>query len=123
MLWHSSFQTKIAQSTSEAELYSLFDAVQEAKFLQNFLFELGFPQDIISCYEDNTGCIDWIQRPRSSTRMKALELKYYGIRDDDEDEGGHFRFIHIPTTDQRADLLTKQMDPTLYYHHISNILK
>ena len=123
ILWHSSFQTKVAQSTSESELYSMFDAVQEAKWVKNFLFELGFQQDTITCYEDNTGCIDWIERPRSSTRMKALELKYYGIRDDNVDEGGDFRFIHIPTADQRADMLTKQMDPSPFHHHLPNILK
>ena len=55
--------------------------------------------------------------------MKALELKYYGIRDDNVDEGGDFRFIHIPTADQRADMLTKQMDPSPFHHHLPNILK
>lgn len=123
VLWHSSFQTKIAQSTSEAELYSLFDAVQEAKFLKNFLSELGFEQNVTTCYEDNTGCIDWITKPRASTRMKAIELKYYSIRDDDEDEGGTFRFVHIPTQSQRADLLTKQMDNSSFSPHLPNILK
>jgi hypothetical protein len=96
ILWHSSFQTKVAQSTSESELYSMFDAVQEAKWVKNFLFELGFQQDTITCYEDNTGCIDWIERPRSSTRMKALELKYYGIRDDNVDEVFAISLVESP---------------------------
>ena len=96
---------------------------KKQKFLRNFLSELGFEQNIINCYEDNTGCIDWITKPRASTRMKAIELKYYSIREDDEDEGGAFRFIHIPTKDQRADLLTKQMDNSFFSPLLPNVLK
>ena len=54
---------------------------------------------------------------------QLIELKYYSIREDDEDEGGAFRFIHIPTKDQRADLLTKQMDNSSFSPLLPNVLK
>ena len=40
--WNSSLQSTVAQSTSEAELYSLVEAVNVAMQLQYFLEELGF---------------------------------------------------------------------------------
>ena len=42
--WHSSLQKRTAISTSEAELYALFDANQLASWFKELLGELGFPQ-------------------------------------------------------------------------------
>ena len=106
--WNSSLQSTVAQSTSEAELYAMVSATNTAMQLKHFLEEIGFPQDQLQCFEDNTGCIDWIVNQRSSSRMKHVELKYHVVRE--LNDRFLCRFNHIDTKFQRADFTTKQMD-------------
>lgn len=106
--WNSSLQSIVAQSTSEAELYALVEATNVAMQLKNFLEEIGFNQGQFNCYEDNTGCIDWIVNQRANTRMKHVDLKNHVIRDNVESK--KCKVLHIETKLQRADFATKQMD-------------
>ena len=106
--WNSSLQSTVAQSTSEAELYSMVEAVNAAMQLKHFLEEIGFPQGALQCHEDNTGCIDWIVNQRASSRMKHIEVKYHVLRE--LHEKMLCKFSHIDTKRQRADFATKQMD-------------
>ena len=102
----------VAQSTSEAELYSI-EAVNEAMQLKHFLEEIGFPQGALQCHEDNTGCIDWIVNQRANYRMKHIEVKYHVLRELHEKMS--CQFSHIDTKRQRADFATKQMDYSPFY--------
>ena len=106
--WSSSLQSTVAQSTSEAELYAMVEAVNAAMQLKHLLEELGFPQGSLQCHEDNTGCIDWIVNQRASSRMKHVEIKYHVLRE--LHEKSLCEFHHIDTKSQRADFATKQMD-------------
>ena len=110
--WNSSLQSRVANSTSEAELYAMHAAVQQAYSIRELLGELGFPQDSLKCYEDNTGCIDWIVNQRASSRMKAIEVKYYWLRDTKDNQ--ECEYIHVDTKLQKADMFTKQMDYTIF---------
>jgi hypothetical protein len=111
--WNSSLQDSIAQSTSEAELYAMTEAVKTGLYLKNFLEEMGFSQGKLKCYEDNSGCIDWVVRQKSSSRMKHIETKYYLLRDLYDK---HIcELIHVETLNQKADFTTKQMDYSIFY--------
>ena len=114
--WNSSLQSVVAGSTSEAELYAMYSAVQQAYNLKHLLGELGFVQPILPCFEDNTGTIDWIVNQRASSRMKAIEVKYYWLRDTKDD--GSCDYIHIQTKFQKADVFTKPMDFTEYIEQV-----
>ena len=110
--WNSSLQSTVAQSTSEAELYAMVEAVNAAMQLKHLLEELGFPQGSLQCHEDNTGCIDWIVNQRASSRMKHVEIKYHVLRE--LHEKSLCEFHHIDTKSQRADFATKQMDYAVF---------
>ena len=92
-------------------------AVQQAYSIKQFLGELGFPQPVLKCYEDNTGCIDWIVNQKASSRMKAIEVKYYWLRDLKDDK--ECEFIHVDTKLQTADIFTKQMDFKDFYEQLT----
>jgi hypothetical protein len=110
--WNSSLQDSIAQSTSEAELYAMTEAVKTGLYIKNLLEEIGFPQGKLKCYEDNSGCIDWVVRQKSSSRMKHIETKYYLLRDLYDK---HIcELIHVETLNQKADFATKQMDYSIF---------
>ncbi len=96
-------------SSGESELY----ASRAACWFSELLGEIGFRQRTIDCFEDNKGVVDWISTPKASSRMLHLELEYYWLRD--VSEIGRFRYILISTLLQKADILTKQMDPTLLH--------
>ena len=106
--WKSSLQTHTALSTTESELYAMFGAVKQSLWLKTFMSEVGFDQGPLSCFEDNSGLLAWIENPRMSSRMQHIELQYYWLRDTKTD--GLCNFFHVETLLQRADLLTKQMD-------------
>jgi hypothetical protein len=107
--WKSKLQTLTATSTSEAELYAMFDATQHALQLRELLGELGHSQDILTNFEDNSGCVDWItNQSSSSSRMRGIETKYYRLQE--LAERSEVNFVKIPTSLQKADIFTKQMD-------------
>ena len=106
--WKSNLQNLVATCTSEAELYAMFDATQHGFQLKELLGEIGYAQFKIKCFEDNTGCVDWIVNQRQSSRMRGIETKFYWLRDMNDRE--LFDFIKINTVFQKADVLTKQME-------------
>ena len=106
--WNSSLQKRTAMSTTESELYAMYDGVQQAIWFREFLAEIGFPQAPTQCYEDNSGLLDWINNNKSSSRMKSIPRHYYKLREFKDE--GQCVFIYCPTAVQKADILTKQMD-------------
>ena len=112
--WHSSLQPKISLCTSESELYAMVSACKQGKYLKHFLETLGYPQSSIDCYEDNKGALDWLTNGRSSSRMRQLEAETYWLKQEVNDDR-IFTIHHIATAFQRADFLTKCMDPGPFY--------
>jgi hypothetical protein len=106
--WKSSLQKRIAMSTSESELYAMYGAVKQAMWFKYFLGELGYHQNAIPCFEDNSGLLDWIRNPKVSTNMMHIPIEYYWLRD--TNEAGDCVYIKIDTSLQKADIMTKQMD-------------
>ena len=115
--WSSSLQKRIAISTTESELYAMYDGVQQTIWFREFLAEIGFAQQPTTCFEDNSGLLDWINNSRSSSRMKSIPRDYYKLREFKEEK--QCLFTYIPTALQKADILTKQMDYTLFWTQLS----
>ena len=110
--WKSCLQRRIAMSTTESELYAMYDAVEQALWFREFLGVLGFPQETTVCNEDNSGLIDWITNNSSASRMKSIPAEYYRLREDAAEK--RCVFVHVTTDKQRADLFTKAMDHSLF---------
>ena len=90
----------------------MFEATRYGFQLKELLKELSMPQQQIKCYEDNSGCVDWIVTQRHSSTMRAIETKYYRLQQ--ESDSGIFEIVKIPTTQQKADIMTKQMDYSVF---------
>jgi hypothetical protein len=112
IIWKSCLQRIVSDSTSEAELYAMFEATRYGFQVKELLKELNMPQQQIKCYEDNSGCVDWIVTQRHSSTMRAIETKYYRLQQ--ECDSAIFEIVKIPTTKQKADIMTKQMDYSVF---------
>jgi hypothetical protein len=94
----------------------MHSAVSQAYNSKELLGELGFIQPKLPCFEDNSGAIDWIIKPKSNSRMKHVEVKYYWLRDTHELK--ECEYIKIDTTIQKADMFTKPLDYTSFMEQV-----
>ena len=107
--WNSKLQKTVALSSTEAEYVSLSAAVQEALFLRNMLFDL-WPDiaDTVTLHEDNQSTIRQALNLQSSNRTKHVDIRHHFLKQHIAD--GEIKLEYIPTADQPADALTKNLD-------------
>ena len=122
--WRSHRQKSISLSTTEAELYSLSDCLQEVIWLQRVLTELGYPQPALRVgpglsnsgtviYEDNKGCRDGSKNFGSA----AGRAKHMGVRKNFVQAHVNIGTISVTecsSADMVADLLTKPIGAVVY---------
>jgi hypothetical protein len=108
IIWRASRQSISASSTYEAEYISCFDAVQELRWLAQFLPNLDIPIShpaVIKC--DNASAVALSRNPAHHSRSKHFDLRHHIVQ--------HFtstRFVsieHVPGEIQLADIFTKRL--------------
>ncbi|KAJ5112064.1 Reverse transcriptase RNA-dependent DNA polymerase [Penicillium argentinense] len=110
--WISKRQTAITISTTEAEYVAATVATSELTWIRNFLGEMALFEEY-TCnratiiYEDNNGTIALTENPENHVSTKHVKLKYHWIRQAVSE--GICKLVHIVTTDQVADGLTKPL--------------
>lgn len=106
--WASKKQKVVAQSTCEAELYAEAAAINESKWLNGLLTEIGtqIPEAPL-IYGDNQSAQELSKNDIKSERTKHIDIKYHYIHD--EVNSGRIRLQWIPTKRQLADILTKAL--------------
>ncbi|CAA0816671.1 cysteine-rich RLK (RECEPTOR-like protein kinase) 8 [Striga hermonthica] len=77
--WISKLQKIVTLSTTEAEYVAVTEAAKELVWLQNFLNELGRPQEDVALYSDSQSAIHLAKNPAFHSRMKHIEVKYHFI--------------------------------------------
>ena len=110
--WASKKQTLVARSSTEAEYRSLANTEAELLWVQSLLTELkiSFQPPRILC--DNMSTVALTQNPVLHTRTKHMELDIFFVR---EKVLAKTLFVsHVPSLDQRADILTKPLSPTRF---------
>lgn len=109
--WASKKQKVVSQSSCEAELYAEGAAINEAKWIQGLLSEIGLIGAKASTapviYGDNQSTQTVSKNGIKSERTKHVAIKYAYIHD--EVSNGRIKLEWIPTTDQLADILTKAL--------------
>jgi hypothetical protein len=113
--WASKKQRVIAQSTCEAELYAEVAAINEMKWLDGFLQEIGQRSDKNQApviYGDNQSAQELSKNGIKSERTKHIDIKYHFVTD--EVVNNRVQLKWIPTTEQLADILTKALGPNLH---------
>ena len=122
--WRSHRQKSVSLSTTEAELYSLSDCLQEVIWLQRVLIELGYPQPTMRVgpglsnsgtviYEDNKGARDGSKNYGSV----AGRSKHMGIRKNFVQwhvNVGTISVTECSSEEMVADLLTKPVGSVVH---------
>jgi histone deacetylase 1/2 len=105
--WSSKRQAIVSRSSAEAEYRAVANAVAECCWLRQLLQELHCPvvdkATVVFC--DNISAVYLAANPVHHRRMKHIELDIHFVRE--KVALGHFRVVHVPTTEQLADVMTK----------------
>ena len=118
--WSSKMQSEIALSTAESEYIALSQAMRETIPFMRFMTELDIifpiylPKPKLFCkiFEDNEACISMATSLKFTPRTKHLALKYHHFRS--WVHKGFLEVVHVPTTEQLADTLTKPLEYQLF---------
>lgn len=105
--WKSRKQPTVALSTCEAEYMALASAIQEAKFLRQFLGELVRTLTLspTTIYCDNQSAIFLAKNPVQHQRSKHIDIRYHFIRS--EVQSRAVDIIYIASEENLSDIFTK----------------
>ncbi|KAK1683226.1 hypothetical protein QYE76_044074 [Lolium multiflorum] len=108
--WSSKRQPTVSRSSAEAEYRAVANAVAEVSWLRQLLVELSCPvakATVVYC--DNVSAVYLSANPVHHRRTKHIELDIHFVRE--QVALGHIRVLHVPTSQQFADIMTKDMYP------------
>lgn len=113
--WHSKTQTPVSTSTTMAEYMALSNCARACAWYRILFSEIGKPLPFVPIYGDSHGSIFNAQNPITQKGIKHIEIKYHYIRE--QIELGHIKLYHVPTNENVADMLTKNLGPNEYLKH------
>jgi len=113
--WHSKMQTLISMSSTMAEYIVLSDCACDCAWYKILFSELGKPMPYIPIYGDSHGVIFNAQNPITQKGIKHIEICYHYIKE--QIEKGEVKVFAVPTMENIANMLTKNLGPTLFLKH------
>jgi Reverse transcriptase (RNA-dependent DNA polymerase) len=129
IIWGSQLQTEIALSTTEAEYLAMSTALRNAIPIMRLVKEmkryLELPMDTVpkvhcTLFEDNSGAVELAKVPKMRPRTKHINPKYHHFRKYVHD--GLIKIVQVSTSDQWADIFTKNLPRDLFLHFRKKIL-
>ena len=117
--WHSRTQRLVATSSTVAEYMALSDCARDCAWFKTLFTELGKPIDFVPLLGDNRSAIFNAQNPVTQKGIKHIDIKYHYIRE--QVELGTIQLFYVPTNENTADLFTKNLGPTLFLQHRSDL--
>jgi hypothetical protein len=106
--WKSRTQTTVAKSTMESEYMAMSDAVTEVGILNQLLTEIGVKVPLpITLYGDNQAALRVGNHESATKRSKHINVRYHNVREQVAE--GLVELAYVPTKDQLADILTKNL--------------
>jgi hypothetical protein len=123
ILWKASRQTLVSTSSSQAELYALYEAALDLVYLRSVLAEMSLLDSGPSTlYCDNeTAIYSVMEGSRMETRQlsKHASVKLLKLRE--LIDFGHIRLDRVSTTDNVADIMTKALTAPSLRVHLNNL--
>jgi len=119
--WRSRKQHAVSTSTTEAEYIALCSAAKQAKWISQFLMDIGYDKYIspnrrtVRIYGDNKASITLVGQPQINERSKHIDIAYHFVRD--LRKKGFISTEYIPSKDMIADGLTKPLPNPLFSQH------
>ncbi|KAM3196178.1 hypothetical protein ACQJBY_072052 [Aegilops geniculata] len=104
--WSSKRQATVSRSSAEAEYRAVANAVAESCWIRQLLDELATPlrkASVVFC--DNISSVYMAANPVHHRRTKHIELDIHFVRE--KVALGELRVLHVPTSQQFTDVLTK----------------
>ena len=104
--WSSKRQPTVSRSSAEAEYRAVANTVAECCWLRQLLVELHCVVDkasVVFC--DNISAVYLSANHVHHRRTKYIELDIHFVRE--KVALGQFRVVHVPTTHQLVDIMTK----------------
>jgi histone deacetylase 1/2 len=119
--WWSRKQQVVARSSTEAEYRSLAQATTDVLWVQTILTELTVPFIAPKVYCDNQSAVLLAHNPILHSRTKHMEIDLFFVRE--KVLAKQISVVHIPGTDQLADILTKPIstDKFLFIRNKLNV--
>ncbi len=104
--FRSKKQKLVSQSSTEAELNALFDAVKPLMWARGLLGDLGMKQEATTIFQDNQSAIAIARNAYSrSGRSRHLFMRCKFIKE--LIDKGKIKLVYKSTTEMAADSLTK----------------
>ena len=119
--WNSKKQPTVATSSCEAEYMAISYTTQELLWCRMWISEvLKTVLASTSIYTDSQSAIDLCKNDAYHQRTKHIDIRHHFIRD--HVHNGNIQLKWISTTEQKADLLTKDLSTKLLTGHLSSLL-
>lgn len=112
--WRSTLQSTVALSSTEAEYMAVTEAFKEAIWLRGMLTNLGIVQNHLIVHCDNQSAINLAKNSVYHARTKHIDVRHHFVRDIIEE--GEILLKKIHTRDNPADMMTKVVSGTKFYH-------
>ena len=113
-------QKVVAKSSTEAELIALSDSLSIIIWTKSFLEELGVPVAEAIIHQDNTSTIALAEKGHAtSDTMKHIKVRTFLVKQ--HIDSGDVKIRHTNTRSMWADLLTKPLQGSPFWDHLSSI--
>ena len=123
IIWRSKQQKgKPATSSCEAEYIAYSACINEVVWMVTFLTELGYSPILplaVPIYTDSKSAKDLAHNPIHHDRTKHIDISYHRIREFILDGTISLHYIH--TSQNPADIFTKNVDPSTFKYLINFI--
>jgi transposase InsO family protein len=118
--WSSKRQTTVSRSSAEAEYRAVAHVVAECCWLRQLLQELHIQlpsATVVFC--DNVSAVYMTANPVHHKRTKHIEIDIHFVRE--KVALGEIRVLHVPSSHQFADIMTKGLPTALFREFQSSL--
>jgi len=122
IVWKSSKQKSVVDSTFEYEYIAASEATKEATWLKNFIGDLGVVPNIqepIEFFCDNEGAVTLTKEPKDHGKSRHILRKYHYVRNKVEE--GDIVVSRVSSKDNPADPFTKPLSRIKHDGHTRSI--
>lgn len=117
--WRSRKQRSVAHSSCEAEYMALSLAVKQYIWLRSGLRQLSSASVPMSLSTDSNAAVDLASNPKLNDASKHIDIAYHFTREKVND--GTLTLLHVPSSDNLADICTKGLPWTTHNHLCTSI--